>query len=113
MLFNFVVDWALSSLDPAEGASIGKESVTHGAFADDQFIASDSITGLEKNVERLVTALRKAGLSLNAAKSATVAIKVDTRRRRWYIDETSIVKIEGEAVPGLKASEYYKYLGLH
>ena len=41
----------------AEGASLGKESVTHGAFADDQFIASDTITGLEKNVERLVSAL--------------------------------------------------------
>ena len=113
MLFNFVINWALSSLDLAEGAELGKEFVIHGAFEDDQFLASDTITGLEKNVERLVSALGKSELSLNAAKSMTVVIKVDSRRRRWFIDKKSIVKIEGEAVPSLKPSEYYKYLRLN
>ena len=113
MLFNFVIDWALSSLDPQLGADVGKVKVSHAAYADDQVVASGTKAGLQANVNTLVTELGKSGLSLNAAKCMTVALVVDRRRKKCLVDSQSIITIDGKQVPGQQPSEYYKYLGLN
>ena len=113
MLFNFVIDWALSSLDPQLGADVGKVRVSHAAYADDQVVASGTKTGLQANVNTLVSELGKSGLSLNAAKCMTVALVVDRGRKKSLVDSQSFITIDGKQVPGQKASEYYKYLGLN
>ena len=52
-----------------------------------------------------------AGMEVNALKCASITIKTDRRRKRWYLGQTSVL-IDGEPCPAMKPAEIYKYLGV-
>lgn len=109
-IFNSVIDWALESLDPALGFGEDQFRVSHAAFADDIFLADNSVPGLQLLVDDVIGALRKCGLEVNAAKCASLVIKVS--RRRWYTVSDRLIQLGGELIKTLGPREAYKYLGV-
>ena len=112
-LFNVVVDWALSALNPAVGIDLKSGTVSHLAFADDVALLAQTRQGLQENIERVADHLRKSGLSLSAGKCKSLSIVVTRgRTKKWYCDDTPRFQVAGEIIPSLGIAETYKYLGL-
>ena len=56
--------------------------------------------------------MMSAGLNLNSSKSASMSIKVSQKRRKWFCDPKSYLKMaSGECIKSLEIDETYKYLG--
>ena len=122
-LFNIIIDWVLSELDPTIGFPLAEELtqlselLTYLAFADDLVLAAQSIFDLNRQVGLCVDALRKCGLEVNASKCRVLAIKVDGHTRQWVCDGEAEVAIGENLVPTIKMSDLitesrYKYLGI-
>ena len=113
ILFNCVMDWILSELDTNLGVEI-KEGVrvNHLAFADDVALLAESRTGLVALAKQYENSLSMAGLKPNPAKSATIEIRVDGKRKKVVTGIESIVKLENRDVVELASSAAYQYLGI-
>jgi hypothetical protein len=100
LLFNCVIDWALDSLDPAIGLSIGQASskLNHLAFADDVVLVAESQAGLQDLAAHFERALSKCGLSLNAQKSNTLRIAINGKMKQWLCDPVPFVGISDKVV---------------
>ena len=96
MVFNYVVDWALSELDPDIGVRIAGQLCQYSAFVDDVVLFAPSREALKWQVELTVAALRKSRLSVNPAKCATMAIVADMRCKLWFVDTDPVVAVDGE-----------------
>ena len=114
LLFNCVIDWALDSLDPAIGLSIGQAStkLNHLAFADDVVLIAESQAGLQDLVAHFERALCKCGLSLNSLKSNTMRIAINGKRNQWLCDPVPFVGVSGGILPAITITFAYKYLGI-
>ena len=115
LLFNFVIDWALDSLDPAIGLSIGQASfkLNHLAFADDVVPVAESQAGLQDLVAHFQRALSKCGLSLNSQKSNTLRIAINGKRKQWLCDPVPFIGVSGSILPTISITSAYKYLGIY
>ncbi|KAJ8868049.1 hypothetical protein PR048_031858 [Dryococelus australis] len=82
ILFNIVMDEALSDQDAFVGFELGGEVVSRLAFADDVVLLAGSRAGLQTNLDRLNRALERLGLRLSAAKSFSLAMAAVPRERR-------------------------------
>ena len=113
ILFNCVMDWILSELDSNLGVEI-KEGVrvNHLAFADDVALLAEYRTGLVALAEQYEHSLSMAGLKPNPAKSATIEIRVDGKRKKAVTGMESIVKLDNREVVALASSAAYKYMGI-
>ena len=84
-LFNFQMDWASAALDPAIGYPVSDGvKVNSGLLADDTWLAASTPQGLQRLLDVFLEELRVAGMSVNASKCASLTIKFDRRRKRWY-----------------------------
>ena len=115
LLFNCVIDWALDSLDPAIGLSIGQASTkpNHLAFADDVVLIAESQAGLQDLAAHCERALSKCGLSLNAQKSNTLRIAINGKMKQWLCDPVPFIGISGSLLPAISITNAYKYLGIY
>ena len=114
VLFNFVMDWAMSFLSPAIGVELAGHVLTHLAFADDLVIFAGTRQGLNMQVNTLLEGLGLAGLEPNASKCATLSIKVVPGTRQWFVDTTSFLIVNGVSVTAMATdSDPYRYLGLY
>lgn len=112
-LFNAVVDWALSSLDPNLGIEVGNGiRLNHLAFADDIALLTGSKRGLQRLVSQFETELGLCGLSLNPAKSASLCLLNDGKAKRGYVDPEPFVRVGNALIPTLGVDDVYKYLGV-
>ena len=112
ILFNLVIDWALSTLDKSVGFQLAGERVNHLAFADDCMLAASTPAGLQHQVRVFTEHLAKSGLSVNAGKCASLVISVNGKTRKWVCDPNPVVEVFGERVKPLTITQTYKYLGL-
>ena len=83
-LFNAVIDWALSTLDPSLGMTVAGSSLYHLAFADDIGLLSRTSLGAQSQISRLSEHLGKCGLTINAGnsgKSASLTLTLMAKRR--------------------------------
>ena len=112
VIFNLVMDVAVRCLKESVGAALEGSKVSALLFADDAVLLSESVSGLQMNVDRFVSKLASFGLGINAAKSAAVHIGVNGKKKSWFVRDTSSIVIQGEKVKALKVGESYKYLGL-
>ena len=87
--------------------------VNHLAYADDVVLLAKSPRNLNRLVEQYILELSRMGLLVNAANCATVNIRVNKPKAgtNWVVDSSSIVEIDGAAIPSLPASKAYRYLG--
>lgn len=115
LLFNCVIDWALSGIRKDVGLDMGNgEKLTHLAFADDVVLLARTQEGLKRQVNAYCTELGKMGLSINPKKCATVHIKWQGGRanQRWVCSPRTLLSIGDTAIPPLTISDTYKYLGV-
>ena len=112
VLYNLVIDYALAALDGQIGTSVAGAPLNHLAFADDMILLARTREGLQAQVNRFVSELAKAGLTLNAAKCATMATVVNGKTRQWACDPTPYLKISNEHVPAKSVTDTYRYLGI-
>ena len=113
ILFNCVMDEVLSELNPAIGYFLNKEVMVRClAFADDLVLIASSVDGLREQVDRVQHALSLGGLRLNPAKSASLRIDIDGKAKRWVVNPSPILTIDGESVRSLSIVQTYKCLGL-
>lgn len=111
-LFNITLDWVLSELSPAPGIKVGNDKISYIAYADDVALLASTISGMQEQLDRLTRAGRAVGLELGPAKCATVSIKGDKKRKKWYVDARHKFRIGEENIKALQPTETYKYLGL-
>jgi hypothetical protein len=114
LLFNYVMDLALSSLDPKLGVRLGQGvSVNHLAFADDVALIAETAVGLRSLASAFERALALVGLRPNPKKSATLEVRVDGKGKRWVCGVRGLLNLGGEEVRPLTVAESYRYLGTH
>ena len=113
VLFNFIIDWCVASMEQGIGAKLGKVRVSYCAFADDLVIFAESRDGLVEQANRLAVSLASVGLKLNSAKCATMGIDRPPRKKQWVADPKPFLILGGEKVPAISIESGYKYLGLH
>nr|BAC82590.1 reverse transcriptase [Ciona intestinalis] len=116
LLFNAVMDWALSELDPRVGVQIGEQRINHLAFADDIILVSSTKIGMVSSINTLSRHLAKSGLEISAGKegkSASMAIVVDGKKKMWTVDPLPRFKVNSQKIPALSITQQYKYLGIN
>mgnify|MGYP003571892446 CR=1 FL=1 len=111
-LFNWTMDFATRNL-PDCGVDVGGRLVSLGMFADDSFLIAESQSGLQALLKKFTQNLSEAGLTLHPGKCSTMSIRVNGKKKKTYVDDTSCFKIYGERIPAMSASSTYKYLGVH
>ena len=112
-LFNVIIDWALSALNPAIGLDLESGRLSHLAFADDIVLLAASRNGLQDQIRELSSHLLESGLSLSAGKCKTLSIAVRRgRTKAWYCDNLHQFHVAQERIPTMSVAETAKYLGL-
>jgi len=117
ILFNFCLEGLLCSLsntriarvEPGVGFPGTEKRLNHLAYADDLvlFTADD---GEMRTLHRAtLDFMAWAKVEVNAAKCATLAMKL--RNRSWTTPRLELM-VEGATIPTLSYSERYKYLGI-
>ena len=113
VLFNLVMDDVVSGLSPHYGAELGTGTkITNLLFADDAVLFGETTEGLQKNVDTFIQRMATFGLEVNAKKCAAVHIRVDGKRKKWYVAKDIPLTAGLDQVKSLKIGESYKYLGL-
>ena len=114
-LFNAVIDWALSTLDPSLGVNVAGSSLNHLAFADDIGLLTHTSVGAQSQINRLSEHLGKCGLTISAGdlgKSASLRIDVDGKRKRWVVNPLNHLHVSGLVIPAKSIKQVYSYLGI-
>ena len=114
-LFNAVIDLSLADLGPGLGTSVGGVRVNHGAFADDIALIACRHDSLQVLADDLDHRLRLCGLEISTGlggKSASFRICIDGRAKKWTVFPHPFLRIGGQLIPTLTASQVYKYLGV-
>jgi hypothetical protein len=109
-LFNFVVDWNASDLNPDIGISVNNKTINNGELADDTFLCAATKMGLQLLTDKFVSNLSFSGMQLNSDKCATLAIGADGKRKRWFVNPEPYLKVDQSVVPAITIT--YKYLGI-
>jgi hypothetical protein len=113
LLFNFVMDWLLSTMDANLGVEVGPGvRCCHLAFADDLTLMSETPEGLVRLAHDFETALASVRLMPNPLNSSTLRILQSGRRKQWVVDPKLFLQLGGGEVPTTDILGYYKYLGL-
>ena len=115
-LFNLVIDWCLSGLDPNLGIDLGGQILNHLAFADDMAIVTETEQALNMQVQLVTSGLALCGLRVNAAKCSTIRIDVVSsdggKTRTSRVNPEPFLKIDGQYVSAMAMDDLYKYLGV-
>jgi len=92
LLFDYIMDWVLDNLDPELGIGLeGGPRLNHLAFANDVSLVSESRRGALRLANRFEEGLSEVGLIPNAKKSATLAVQVDGKKKKWFVDSYAVL----------------------
>lgn len=124
LLFNAVVDWVLSNLDPnlgmpLEAGPVGDDTrrirCIGAAFADDLTLCGETKEGLQAQCDNLTAQFRAAGLEISAGpngKTTSLSIEVDGKAKRWSCVSEPWLQVNGDVVPTIPLDGVQKYLGI-
>ena len=115
LIFNAVIGWAISALDPILGVSLNGSIINCLAYADDIVLLSKTQLGLKSLPDSLVMDLGLGGLNISAGpkgKSASLSITIDGKNKKWLVNQKPFLEVGNQVVPALKANDAYKYLGI-
>ena len=112
-LFNMVVDWATSHLEPDLGFQLVSNMITHLEFCDDLALIAENDLFLQRQMNLVVEALGKCGLEVNPDKCTSISIKANTRMKNYFVRSEPAVKVGGKYIPALSITQVYKYLGIN
>lgn len=114
-LFNAVIDWCLSDLDPELGVIVGDTRVNSGAFADDIALIARTPRGVQSLLDDMAVQLRLCGLEVSAGldgKSASLRIDVDGRKKKWTVNPRHHLTVFGTPIPAITITQIQNYLGV-
>lgn len=112
IIFNMIVDRLLRRLPVDVGVRVGKSKVNAAAFADDLIFFAATPEGLQSLLNTSTDFLSKCGLSVNANKCFTVAIRNVPRQKKSVVDAKTIFHCQGRPLPALRRTSEWKYLGV-
>ena len=112
-IFNAVIDWACSSLEDNIGVRVGRELVSHLAFADDLALFALTPKGLQHQLDAVVSALKLCGLDVNPDKCQSLRVMIVPRMKKFTIGTASFVKVDGKPLPVIGREDLFKYLGIY
>jgi len=112
ILCNSVLDGVLRNIPDGVETKLGETSVPALAFADDLVLCARTSCGLRRSLDALQTCLSAAGLVLNVEKSATLAITIDAKAKRYVVDTSEVFRLGQRNLSVLDAESQLKYLGI-
>lgn len=112
VIFNMIIERLLNGLSEDIGAKIGQISVNAAAFADDMLLFASTPRGLQQSIDHCTEFLSKCGLKVNAAKCFTVALRNVPHDKKTVVDAETVFLCQGNALPALKRSDQWRYLGI-
>lgn len=112
VLFNTVIDLCLRHIDSNIGVSVGDQTLSCLAFADDLVLFSKTPTGLQRQFTIVESALDKCGLAINARKCSSIRLDVHGKRKIWACNPHDFVRSRnGDLIKALSIVDGYRYLG--
>ena len=112
VLFNLVVEMALSDIPEKLGVMFQGNTLCYLAFADDLVIIARNRACLQKLVTFVEVQLGSVGLDLHPMKCKSLIIVGDGKRKTTYVDSSQKILINGTATPSMDVLDCYKYLGI-
>lgn len=112
VLFNLVLEMALSNVPENLGVMYCKHRLFYMAFADDLVIVARSREALQELVNHASKELGHVGLELHPAKCKSLSIVADQKRKTTFVDKSQNIAIDGVDMPSMSATDWYKYLGV-
>lgn len=111
MLFNLCMEKVHQTLSPKFSASLGSAKINSLLFADDVVLLAQTAEGLQANVNNFTEGLGRFGMRINISKCASVHIRHNRKRKRWYVAKEPKIQVIGKQVKNLLIGESYRYLG--
>lgn len=112
MIFNLVVDRLFGQLPPEVGLKLGGVSLNAMGFADDLVLIATTSRGLQLMLDITANYLQQCGLSVNASKCFTVALRNVPKEKKSVVDAKRVFRCLGRPIPALKRADEWKYLGV-
>lgn len=112
IIFNLVIDKALSALRDDFGYKCGDQSINAEAFADDIALLSSTAAGLQRNLDFIANELGCHGLQINHAKCSALSIIPLSHQKTTYIQLTPLFKVSGKDIEQIGPTDEWKYLGI-
>jgi len=112
IIFNLVIDRLFSKLPSEIGLKVGEVSLNAIGFADDLVLFATTPKGLQTLLDTAASYLQSCGLCVNAAKCFTVVLRNVPKEKKSVIDARRAFSCLGRAIPALKRSDEWKYLGV-
>jgi Reverse transcriptase (RNA-dependent DNA polymerase). len=112
LIFNCVIDWLLHYLPSEIGSTIGETNINAIAFADDLVLFASTERGLQSLIDVAHTFITSCGMTINTAKSSTIAIKNVPHAKRSVVVPGIVFSIGGDKIKSLKRSDTWTYLGI-
>lgn len=113
-LFNAVVDMCMDGIEDEFGYPLGEGlRISELFFADDCVLASESKAGLLRLLNFVTDRFRMVGLSVNVAKSSTLAFRWNGTQKKHAVDETPFARLGDNFIPPAGPHTTLKYLGLN
>ena len=112
-LFNGTAYLGIEDLDQNLMYKINEDvGIAEGLFADDEFLAAEGSMALQYQVDKLILRYMKCGLQMNTSKCKTIVIVYNAQRKKYIVDSTPVITINGDLVPSISQEKTYKYLGV-
>ena len=89
MLFDAVIDMAVSDIDRSIGVTGGEKSAVkcnYITFVDDLLLLSSTDIGMKVMLQQLKISVAKVGLTMNPAKCAWMKTEIIMRKRQWIVN---------------------------
>ncbi|CAL7932983.1 unnamed protein product, partial [Xylocopa violacea] len=99
-------------LPPEVGIEIGDLKINGAAFADDLLLFASTKSGMQTALDITSEFLVSCGMSINAAKSLTVALVPVPHEKKTIVDASLSFSCGGRKLPALKRTDQWKYLGV-
>lgn len=111
ILFILAMAKPLESADPRRGFKLGDHTIDTVVYSDDLVLLASSPANLQRKLDGLCKGLQRAGLELNAKKSASISITKDGRSKAMILMQCTFTVEDGNITP-MGVLDEQTYLGV-
>ncbi|KAG8175582.1 hypothetical protein JTE90_018875 [Oedothorax gibbosus] len=112
LLFNMVIKFLVRKLRSYIGVDVDGTLITTSAFADDLLLFASTKFGLQSQLDKTVSFLRKCNLAINTEKTFTLSFLVDGRNKRLKIVDSKFT-VFNCPLRSMKPGDSFEYLGVY
>lgn len=111
-IFNVGMESGLKQLSDDIGFDVGSLRINASAYADDNYLVSGTVVGGQRNLDAYVNGLSKAGLTVNAKKSAALSVVPSGKQKKMKVVTQPTFRVGQEYIPQISVTQMWKYLGV-